>query len=92
MELTVKTVATLILALIILIAILLLLDIIPSEGGPVNVRARLYLCCSKFLANDCIESRIIICDDETGETMDTLRDDLKMSWENVKEFCNCPEV
>lgn len=74
--------------MILLVALILFADILPSEGEPVTLKTRLYTCCNKFLGNGCDESITVWCDDET--TIDFLRTELVMSWDNIKSFCGCP--
>ena len=91
MEFSIKMIITIIIVVVVLLAILIFLNIVPSQGKPLNLQGKLLLCCNKFLANDCDETKTIICDDETGETIESLKEELDMEWENLKRFCNCPE-
>ena len=90
MELPINKLVAILIVIIVIVAVLLFLDIIPTYGGPINTQTQMYMCCNKFLAQDCIESGSIWCDDET--VMDSLRIELDMTWDNVKSFCNCPET
>ncbi len=88
MDMPIEKMVALLIVLIVLVALLIFSDIIPTQGKPINAKTRMYTCCSKFLSQGCKESVTVWCDEET--TIDALRIDADMSWDNVKSFCNCP--
>ena len=92
MEMSIETMVGILIAIVILLAILIFLDIIPVRGQPLNAQGRLYLCCQKFLANECNEGVSITCDEDTFETVDELRAKLDLEWDDLKRLCNCPNV
>lgn len=89
---SIETMVAILIAIIILLAILIFLDIIPVRGKPLNAQGRLYLCCQKFLANECDEGVSIFCDEDTLETIQELREELDLEWDDLKRLCNCPNV